>query len=150
MSATITGTCTDCTDWKYAGSQPGYDHIHAVRVLPDEDHENTHLVLHGFATGFASDRVPGLAQTWVFFEHLEPALVFGRAGRMSSYDITGYGVYQAAREVRFDHDTGRQVTTLYVTGRALDREPGEDKPFARWTRGVNPDSAYYEDPVRRC
>ncbi|MEZ7005477.1 hypothetical protein [Streptomyces sp. AD55] len=59
----------------------------------------------------ASSR-PAVRRTWVFFEHLEPALVFGRAGRMSSYGITSYGVGQAAREVRFDHDTGRRVTTL--------------------------------------
>ncbi|MGW0604091.1 hypothetical protein [Streptomyces sp. NPDC002640] len=148
MSATTNSTCPACTNWAYASSQPNYDHIHAVRALPDEDHEDTHLVLHGFATGFASESVPGLAQTWVFFEHLEPALVFGRAGRMSVHDITSYGVYRAAREIRFDDDTGRQVTSLYVTGRKLDRETGEEKHFTRWTRGVKPDSAHFEDPAR--
>ncbi|WP_333744056.1 hypothetical protein [Streptomyces ardesiacus] len=147
-SATTKGTCPACTDWAYASSQPNYDHIHAVRALPDDDHEDPHLVLHGWATGLSSESVPGLRQTWVFFEHLEPAFVFGRAGRMSVHDITSYGVYRAAREVRFDYDTGRQVATLYITGLALDRQAGEDKHFSRWTQGVQPDSAYYGDPVR--
>ncbi|MFJ7242129.1 hypothetical protein ACIQWB_34055 [Streptomyces olivaceus] len=62
---------------------------------------------------------------------MEPALAFGRAGRMSVHDITSYGVYRAAREVRFDYGTGQQVTTLYVTGRAIGRHSGKDKHFSR-------------------
>ena len=148
MTTTTTGTCPQCDDktWRRRGSQPGYDHIHRVRSLPDEEREDVHWVLHGFATGFASTAEPGLPQTWVFFEYMESALVFGRAGRMSVYDISSYGVYRAAREERFDYDSEQQVTTLYVTGRALDREAGEDKHFARWAGGVRPDSAHYEDP----
>ncbi|MDW4912625.1 hypothetical protein [Streptomyces californicus] len=145
----MSNACPACTGWAHAGSQPGYDHIHRVLSLPEEQHEDQQRVLHGFATGFASSAEPGLAQTWVFFEHLEPALVFGRAGRMSVYDITSYGVYTAAREERFDHGTGRQVTTLHVAGRALDREPGEGKHFVRWARSVESDSAFYEGAPER-
>ncbi|MFF2226897.1 hypothetical protein ACFVV7_26685 [Streptomyces globisporus] len=145
----MSNACPACTGWAHAGSQPGYDHIHRVLSLPEEQHEDQQRVLHGFATGFASSAEPGLAQTWVFFEHLEPALVFGRAGRMSVYDITSYGVYTAAREERFDHGSGRQVTTLHVAGRALDREPGEGKHFVRWARSVESVSAFYEGAPER-
>ncbi|MFD6187455.1 hypothetical protein [Streptomyces goshikiensis] len=150
MSQTTDTPCPACDDktWAWKGGQPGYDHIHRVPRLPDEEREDGHYVLHGWATGFRSVTEPGLRQTWVFFEHLEPALVFGRAGRMSIYDISSYGVYRAAREERFDRESEEMITALYVTGRALDREPGEDKHIARWTRGVQHDSAYYEDPVR--
>ncbi|MFF2852052.1 hypothetical protein ACFVT5_37850 [Streptomyces sp. NPDC058001] len=66
---------------------------------------------------------------------------------MSIHDISGYGVYQAAHETRFGFETEEQVTTLYVSGRALEREAGEDKRFAQWVRGVQLDSAYYEPPA---
>ncbi|MEU2718227.1 hypothetical protein [Streptomyces sp. NPDC007205] len=120
-------------------------------VLPDDSRStDTHHVVRGCAVGFAevsaSDR--GLPQTWVFFEHLEPAIVFGRAGRMSVHDVSGYGVYEAAREVRFDlSESDEEIITLYVSGHALDRRPGEEEIFARWAGGVRLGSAYYEPPA---
>jgi hypothetical protein len=143
--------CTACHGWKWAGQQPGYDHIHVALALPDDSRStDTHQVTRGYAVGFAgvsaSDR--GLPQTWVFFEHLEPAIVFGRAGRMSACDISGFGVYEAAREVRFDlSESDEEIITLYVTGHALDRLPGEDEIFARWAGGVRLESVHYETPA---
>ncbi|WP_030457155.1 hypothetical protein [Herbidospora cretacea] len=55
-----------------------------------------------------------MPQAWVFFTDLEPAVMFGLAGRMSSFDISGYGVYEAARQVRFDKRLDRDVHTLLV------------------------------------
>ncbi|MER7736576.1 hypothetical protein ABTX80_37465 [Streptomyces erythrochromogenes] len=150
MSDQRTSTCPACEDttWAWAGRQPGYDHIHRVVHLPDDQRDvDTHFVMRGFAVGFSSARAGGLPQTWVFFEHLEPALVFGRAGRMSTHGISRYGVYQAAHETRFDFETAEQVTTLYVSKRSLDRKAGEDRHFAQWVRGVRLDSAYYEPPA---
>jgi hypothetical protein len=122
-----------------------------VPALPDSSRNtDTHQVLRGYAVGFAglSASDQGLPQTWVFFEHLEPAIVFGRAGRMSAHDISGYGVYEAAREVRFDpSESDEQIITLYVSGHALDLRPGEDEIFARWAGRVRLGSAYYETPA---
>src|SRR5690606_5669212 len=55
-------------------------------------------------------------------------------------------VYRAAHEVRFGYYTGRQVTTLHVPGRALDRQAEENKHFPCWTQGVMPGSAHSEGP----
>ena len=54
------------------------------------------------------------------------ALVFGRSGRMS-HDFAGYGVYEAAREVRFDYDHNQDVVTLYlkISGPSIDRQRDE-------------------------
>ncbi|MFC9955214.1 hypothetical protein ACFVIN_33165 [Streptomyces prasinus] len=141
-------TCSACRGWMFAGQQPGYDHIHAIPSLPDDSRNtDTHHVMCGYAVGFSNTEWGGLPQTWVFFEDLEPAIVFGRAGRMSMHDISGYGVYTAAREVRFDPaESDDEITTLYLSGRPLDRRPGEKEIFARWARGVQLKSAYYEPP----
>ncbi|WP_405149104.1 hypothetical protein OG589_13450 [Sphaerisporangium sp. NBC_01403] len=102
--------------------------------------------MHGYVVGMDGQ----LPQMWVFFEHIEPALVFGRAGRMSGYDISGYGVYEAAREVRYDERSQREVHTLYVAGESLDRRDGEAKVFNRWVRGCDPESSQFEPPRRQA
>lgn len=69
----------DCDDYEL----PNYHHVHDVEELPRERRTDHHIVVHGFAV-----RLSGSIDTcWVFFHHLEPALAFGRAGRMSSVDI---------------------------------------------------------------
>lgn len=150
MSDQPASTCPACEDetWEWTGRQPGYDHIHRITSLPEDAQDSdTHIVRRGFAVGFAGADGGGLPQTWIFFEHLVPALVFGRAGRMSVHDISGYGVYQAAHETRFDFETEDQVTTLYISGPALHRKAGVDQHFAQWVRGVQPGSAFYEPPA---
>ncbi|MGH3771889.1 MAG: hypothetical protein ACRDRW_10905 [Pseudonocardiaceae bacterium] len=92
--------------------QPIYDHIHEVTVLPCARHAEDWVVVSGYGVGI---RGSGLRQTWMFFEYLEPALVFGRAGRMSS-DVSSYGVYAAAREVRFNDMLGRPPITQVNPG----------------------------------
>lgn len=151
MNDQPTATCSSCQGWKFAGQQPGYDHIHAVPSLPDDSRDtDTHRFVPGYAVGLSNTEWGGLPQTWIFFEDLEPALVFGRAGRMSRHDISGYGVYAAAREVRYDPaESDEEITTLYVSGRPLDRQLGENEIFGRWTRGVQLKSAYYQPPEVR-
>jgi hypothetical protein len=125
---------------------PNYDHIHAVEALPRRHRSDSHIVTHGYATGM-SGRVP---QTWVFFDHLEPAAVFGRAGRMGSPDITGYGVYEAAAEVRYHPGLDRDIHTLHVNLHREIRDHGSERRlFERWIRGTSPASAHFQPPGAR-
>ncbi|MGW3657211.1 hypothetical protein ACWD6R_16620 [Streptomyces sp. NPDC005151] len=136
--------CPDC-QWEPWPSepqpQPNYDHVHAVRTLPSARDSDGHQIVQGYAVGLCGPRLP---QLWVFFEDLAPAMAFGRAGRMSA-DAKGYGVYRAARGEHFDSATERQVVTLHVIRRSLDRKDGEADTLQQWTRGVIPGSAYFED-----
>lgn len=132
----------ECPDCKWSG--PNYDHIHTAEALPRHKHTEDHVITRGYAVGMSGNG-HGLPQMWVFFEDIEPALVFGRAGRMSGGDISGYGVYEAAAEVRFNGR--RDVTTLHVKldqPTSLDRAGGEAEVFARWVAGCDPSSAYFQ------
>ncbi|WP_424532523.1 hypothetical protein ACOZ38_19845 [Sphaerisporangium viridialbum] len=140
--------CAQCGGlWTARKKAPNYDHIHRAETLPRAQHTESHIVVHGYAVGMGGQ----LPQMWVFFEHMEPALVFGRAGRMSSYDISGYGVYEAARETRYDQRRRDDVTTLHVNVAAdsLDRREGEREVFTRWVRGCDLASAHFEPPPGR-
>lgn len=139
MSTVPAPECPDCH-----GPTPNYDHIHGATTLPRRTHTNDHVVTPGYAVGMSGVGGQGLPQTWVFFEDVEPALVFGRAGRMSGGDISGYGVYEAAAEVRFNGR--RDVTTLHVKSDqpSLDRGEGEAEVFARWVAGCDPTSSYFQ------
>jgi hypothetical protein len=87
----------------------------------------------------------------MFFDRIEPAYAFGRAGRMASAgDITSYGVYEADHEVRWDEDQGRDVRTLHVATDTSLREHADDQDLLmRWVRGTSPRSAYYQPPESR-
>ncbi|MCM2387400.1 hypothetical protein [Streptomyces albipurpureus] len=123
--------CSVCKGWEWSGQQPNYDHIHPVRDLPEEQDFGARLVMRGFAAGFAGLEGEGVSQTWVFFEDLEPALTFGRVGQMSGYDISGYGVYAAARDICFESESGQRVTTLHVSIPALNDEAAMQDAFTQ-------------------
>jgi hypothetical protein len=38
----------------------------------------------------------------IIFDHLELAVAFGRAARMSGTDIASYGIYEAAHELLYE------------------------------------------------
>jgi hypothetical protein len=115
-----------------------------VAQLPPARRVDEHLVVSGCAVELAGH---GLTRTWVFFADLEPALVFGRAGRMSNVDISSYGVHPAARECRYLQ--GGDVVTLYVgTGGNLDRREDEAQAFGRWLAGTSLTSSHYQPPDR--
>ncbi|KOU08306.1 hypothetical protein ADK86_04145 [Streptomyces sp. NRRL F-5755] len=103
---------------------------------------------HGYAVGFAGNS--GLPQTWIFFADLEPAVVFGRAARMSAFDVNHYGVSEAAGETRYTERLGRDVVTLHLKQDSHLRDHDNEMPILkRWVRGCRPDSAYYEGPCHR-
>lgn len=140
----MTRTSPDCPDCGTStASQPHYDHVHWVTELPRARHSDSHVVVHGYAVGFGGSG--GLPWTMVFFADLEPAIVFGRAARMSAYDISTYDVSEAAREQRYDEFLHRDVVTLYLkAGSELRDHPNERPILERWVRGCHPNSAYYE------
>lgn len=143
--------CPECATMWMSGAHPNYDHIHAATSLPPAKRSDSLIIRRGYAVGIAGVG-SGIPQTWVFFEHREPALVFGRAGRMSSHDIASYGVYEAARENRFDARRRDDVTTLYVGPDVFppwDQGPnvGETADFLRWVDGCKPGSSQYEPKV---
>jgi hypothetical protein len=157
------GGCVDCAigGWT-VGPFSNYDHVHAVDSLPHEEFIESPLIHHGYAVGSAGTgpfRQRGeFPQNWVFFRDFEPAIVHGRSGRMSCYDITSYGVYEAAHERRIDNLWGRDVTSLYIrfagdvhmrdgNGRLSNGEP-ERQVLLRWVRGCDPASSYFEGAGR--
>ncbi|GAA4924428.1 hypothetical protein GCM10023334_029120 [Nonomuraea thailandensis] len=114
-------------------------------MLPRARHTDSHRVRRGYAVGMAGT----LPQMWLFFDHIEPALVCGRAARMSCFDIMGYGVYEGAQEVRFDERLRRDVRTLYVLdGDSLDRHTDEAAAFTRWIAGCDPKSSHFKPETR--
>lgn len=140
-----TSPCPECAGWSRQSARRNYDHVHRVDSLPRAKHTDSHVIRRGYAVGIGG----ALPQLWVFFTDLEPALVFGRAGRMS-LDVSGYGVYEAAHELRADERLGRDVQTLYVLrGQSLDRRPDEADAFARWVAGCDPASSHWSPPGRR-
>ncbi|MFB4273054.1 hypothetical protein [Nonomuraea sp. GTA35] len=135
-------TCPECSGWAYSGSQENYDHIHEVKTLSPAKRTDGHIVRRGYAVGMSG---PAIDQLWVFFDYIEPALVFGRAGRMSIAEISGYGVYEAAQELRFDRRLRRDVHTLHVLdGDSLDRHTDEAVAFTRWVAGCDPKHSHFQ------
>jgi len=143
-----TPTCPACSGSAYPSDHGNYDHIHKVTALPPAKRGDSCIIRRGYAVGMDGVRLP---QVWVFFDRIEPALIFGRAGRMSIGDIGGYGVYEAAQEVRFDARRRRDVLTLYVDMReSLDRRDDEAAAFARWVAGCDPRSSHFEPEAGRA
>jgi hypothetical protein len=115
---------------------PEYHEVKWVKKLPRKTTRDERYVTHGYAARIGNSN-------WFFFEHFEPALVFGRAARMS-LQISSYGVHEAAHEVRFVSSVGDDQQTLHVLdGAGLDRAPGEMESLLRWVRGVDPASAHW-------
>lgn len=132
--------CADCA-WYHSGPvQPYYDHIHQAQRLPRARYSKDHIIALGHAVGMAGPRHP---QTWTFFTDVEPALAFGRAGRMAA-DISSYGVYPAAQDIRFDRWTGSDVVVLLIGPEpSLGRQNDEPALLQRWVQGCHPSSAHF-------
>jgi hypothetical protein len=66
---------------------------------------------------------------------------------MAGVDVTSYGVYEAAAEIRWDQDEARDIRTLLVATDTSQREvvDGQDL-IARWVRGTSPRSSYFQPP----
>lgn len=142
VASSSAAPCSECEQHTGdGGPYPNYDHVHHVNPLPRARQAEHHIVVHGYAAEI-SGRLP---HSWVFFGAIEPALVFGRAARMS-YDVSSYGVFEAAREVRWDDSRGRDIATLYInsSGEGLDRADDETKAFRRWMRGCDPESSHFK------
>jgi hypothetical protein len=137
--------CPDCGGLWAGGHHPNYDHLHKTHDLPRPKRTDSHIIVRGYAAGM--NGLTGLRQIWVFFDHLEPALVFSRAGRMSGHDITAHGVYEAAREIRYDTKLDRDITTLYVNLRDQFERGADDEIeiFTRWVRGCG-EGPYFHPP----
>ncbi|SEG94152.1 Exonuclease [Thermomonospora echinospora] len=136
--------CPDCRRSMSTGMrQPHYDHVHVVEDLPRDCRSDSRTIVRGYAVGFAGTR--GFPQTWIFFADLEPAIVFGRAARMSAYDINSYGVYEAAHDTFVDQSLNRNVATLHLKAGTDLRDHDTERPILeRWIQGCHPQSAYYE------
>lgn len=123
---------------------PNYHHVHRVDSLPKAVRTDSRIVARSYAVELSGS----IPQLWVFFDDLEPALIFGRSGRMSSYDIRGYGVFPAARECRYDEELMGDLVTLYIdqSDGSLDRRDNEADVFQRWMRGCRRDSSHFHPP----
>jgi len=112
------------------------DKLYAWRIVENQSEfprkmfRNDREVQHGFAVG-VGDRRNG--QTWWFFTDREDALTFGELARKSSR-ASGYGVYPAAQEVKYDEKTNTDVG---------------DKSIDRLGSQVPPGSAEYAGLAKR-
>lgn len=116
----------------------GYFAAVAVDDLPQKVHRDELSIEHGYAVGIG---------TWYFFDAIEPAVTFGRAGRMSSHCL-GYGVYAAAMEMAYCPAHGDEhVLHVLVTGGSLDRRPGEAELLGRFVESVrrHPQSSHWHE-----
>lgn len=116
-----------------------YFAVSCADALPEEFSSDYRFVDRGYAVGIGK---------WHFFKALEPALVFGRAARMSP-DCHGYGVYAAAEEVMCCHLHNRDEWALHLAGLSLDRKGGEVDAIKRFAQCVkeNPDSSHWHEPT---
>ena len=85
--------------------------------LPREKHQDDHVVEHGFAVG-VGHRHNG--QAWWFFLDRKDAFDFGALARRSRC-ASGYGVYPAAQEAKYDGRSNTDSWTLYVGDTPIDR-----------------------------
>lgn len=110
--------------------------------LPRERQREDHIIVRGAAVGFGR---------WFFFAAREPALAFGRAARMSLDCSAGYGVYSAARELKFcdRHTVDETVLLVDIAGGNLDREPDEVEDLKRFVQAVkeHPWSSSWREPT---
>jgi len=108
--------------------------------LPEGLHREDHIIRRGYAVGFGQ---------WVFFTAREPALVFGRAARMS-LDCHAYGVYEAAHETRHCqiHAQDERVLLVNLTA-SLSRADDEVDDLKRFVQGVkeHPWSSTWHPPT---
>ncbi|MEV6925574.1 hypothetical protein AB0M46_13890 [Dactylosporangium sp. NPDC051485] len=111
-----------------------------IDTLPRALHRNDHVVARGYAVGFGQ---------WFFFPAIEPALAFGRAARMSA-ECSAYGVYEAARELKFcEHHQQDELVLLIKKGDSLDRKADEVELLKRFVQGIKerPWSAGWHEPT---
>ncbi len=119
-----------------------YDEVRDTGRLPRRAHLDHRIVRHGYAAYIGGS---GTA-TWFFFEHLEPALVFGRSARQS-LRITSYGVHPAAEELA-STPGGRDRRILHVSrSERLDRRDDERQHFLTWAGKCDPASAHWPPTI---
>lgn len=75
------------------GGADGYHLVVTVPKLPEQVEAEDRRVRHGYSVR--------LADRWFWFPALEPAVAFGRAGRMSGQGSGGWSLHRAAAEVTF-------------------------------------------------
>lgn len=125
-----------------------YAAVHQVEELPHIRTGDHAVAPEGYAVGIWGSIDP----LWIFFRDLEPAMAFGRAARMSGYDIRGFGVHKAIRVVENDPKTLRdKPPVLYVTGPPLQIELRQDEPaiLQRWLDGTSPESSHFSPQPSR-
>lgn len=134
---------------KYADTEPGSQHrtggsgylaiVHRDE-LPRPMRREGHNITRGFAVH--------LHDQWFFFNAKEPAIAFGRAGRMS-HRVTSYDVCKAAHEVLFcDRATHGDEKVLLIGESVMDEED-ELETLKRFVQGVkeNPWSSHWHTPT---
>lgn len=118
----------------------GYLAAAACAQLPPALNRHEGGIARGWAVGIGE---------WFFFPAPEPAAAFGRAARMS-FECTGYGVYEAARETLFceAHDADEVVLLLNPRASLLARGDADQLALlTRFAQGVeqHPGSAHWHD-----
>jgi hypothetical protein len=89
-------------------------------------HRDDHIVARGYAVGFGQ---------WFFFPPSSPR--WRSAEPRMSADCSAYGVYEAARELRFcERHQGDELVLLIKNGDTLDRKAGEVDLLKRFMQAL--------------
>lgn len=95
-----------------------YRDVRRIPTLPRVGASDSRVVTKGFAVEIARPRV---APIRVFCTAVELTIAFGRAARMSSGDVTSYGL-EGLRVIEWREALRSDVTTRYAAGSNLDRQ----------------------------
>jgi hypothetical protein len=120
-----------------------YDEVRHTDSLPRRSHLDHRIVRHGFAAEIGGRGT----ELWFFFEHLEPALVFGRSARQS-LRINGYGVHPAAEEISAKPRARDRRILHVIRSERLDRREDGSGHFLVWAYMCDPASAYWPPTPR--
>lgn len=120
-----------------------YDEVRDTARLPRQSNRDHRVVCHGFAAQIGGSGT----STWFFFEHLEPALVFGRSARQS-LRIGSYGVHPAAEELASKPGARDRRILHVIRSERLDRRDDEHGHFLKWADMCDVASAYWPPTPR--
>lgn len=126
-----------------AGTSADGRPVHRVPTLPPQGRAGSQAVTHGWVTALRRGST-GVVD-WTFFEHLEAAVAFGRAARMSS-DVTDWQVHEAATFTRVVDGHANEGLFVAAVWKGLEDADHQAAVLHRWVAGCSPHTTAWVPP----